>query len=48
MVIQYRVTYIGEIEVDKDLSEEEVRDLILEDQHYFDNPVDVKYTEKKN
>ena len=48
MVIQYRVTYIGEIEIDENLSEEEIRDLILEDQRYFDNPIDIEYTKKEN
>lgn len=48
MVIQYRVTYIGEIEVNENLSEEEIFALISEDQHYYDNPVDVEYSEKKN
>lgn len=48
MTIQYRVTYIGEIEVDENLPEQEIHNLILEDQHYYDNPVDIEYSKKEN
>ena len=47
MIIQYRVTYIGEIEVDENLSEQDILDLISEDQHYYDNPIDIEYSKKE-